>query len=168
MRVENFPWLDRLQRPEVLLAGIGLILLLLLTVLFIFWRWGITQDRFEMLEKQAAEGFIQAPSSTRTVKVDPRVSRQIGIDGSGLPQRIDLLLNARSARYHLFRVSLLRDDGTLILHADRLVRDSNFDLRLSFNTSVLPNGQYRIRVDGYKRGGELETFDEVRMSVVGR
>jgi hypothetical protein len=96
------------------------------------------------------------------------VSRQIGIDGSGLPQRIDLLLNARSKRYHLFRVSLLRDDGTLILHADRLVRDSNYDLRLSFNTSVLPNGQYRIRVEGYKRGGGLETFDEARMSVVGR
>jgi hypothetical protein len=168
MRVENFPWIERLQRPEVLLAGIGLILLLLLTVLFVFWRWGITQDRFEMLEQQAAEGFIQPPSSTRTVKIDPRVSRQISIDGSGLPQRIDLLLNARSNRYHQFRVSLLRDDGTLILHADRLVRDSNYDLKLSFNTSVLPNGQYRIRVEGYKRGGELETFDEARMSVVGR
>ncbi|MEX2149517.1 MAG: hypothetical protein WD793_04855 [Steroidobacteraceae bacterium] len=168
MRVENFPLLERLQRPEALFAGIGLILLLLLTVLFAFWRWGITQDRFEMLEKQAAEGFIQAPSSTRTVKIDPRVSRQIGIDGSGLPQRIDLLLKARSTRYHLFRVSLLRDDGTLILHADRLVRDSNFDLRLSFNTSVLPNGQYRIRIEGYQRNGELKRFDEARMSVVGR
>jgi hypothetical protein len=168
MQVENFPWIEKLRRPEVLLAGIGLILLLSLTVLFVFWRWGITQDRFEMLEKQAAEGFIQAPSSTRTVKIDPRVSRQISIDGSGLPQRIDLLLNARSNRYHLFRVSLLRDDGTLILHADRLVRDSNYDLRLSFNTSVLPNGQYRIRIEGRGRNGEMERFSEARMTVVGR
>jgi hypothetical protein len=168
MRVENFPWIERLQRTQVLLAGLALILLLSLTVLFVFWRWGITQDRFAMLEKQAAEGFIQAPSSTRTVKIDPRVSRQIGIDGSGLPQRIDLLLNARSNRYHLFRVSLLRDDGTLILHADRLVRDSNYDLRLSFNTSVLPNGLYRIQIEGYTRNGALQRFAEARMHVAGK
>jgi hypothetical protein len=168
MRVENSLWIEKLRQPSVLMGGLGLILLLVLALIFVFWRWDITQDRFEMLEKQAAVGFIQAPSSTRTVKVDPRVSRQIGIDGGGLPQRIDLLINARSGRYHQFRVSLLRDDGTLILHADRMVRDSNYDLRLSFNTSVLPNGQYRIRVEGYKRNGELERFDEAQMSVVGR
>jgi hypothetical protein len=168
MRTEYSHWLEKLRQPPVLISGVGLILVLLLALVFVFWRWGITKDRFEMLEKQAAVGFIQAPSSTRTVKVDPRVSRQIGIDGGGLPQRIDLLINARSGRYHQFRVSLLRDDGTLILHADRMVRDSNYDLRLSFNTSVLPNGQYLIRVEGYKRNGELERFDEAQMSVVGR
>jgi hypothetical protein len=168
MRVENSLWIEKLRQPSVLMGGLGLILLLVLALIFVFWRWDITQDRFEMLEKQAAVGFIQAPSSTRTVKVDPRVSRQIGIDGGGLPQRIDLLINARSGRYHQFRVSLLRDDGTLILHADRMVRDSNYDLRLSFNTSVLPNGQYRIRIEGYARNHELEKFDEAQMSVVGR
>lgn len=168
MPIENPPWIEKLQRPQVLMAGVGLILLLLLALLFVFWRWSITQDRFEMLEQKAADGFIQAPSSTRTIKVDPRVSRLIGIDGGGLPQRIDLLLNARSNRYHQFRVSLLRDDGTLILHADRLVRDSNYDLRLSFNTSVLPNGQYRIRIEGHARNGQMERLSEARMTVVGR
>ena len=168
MQHEYTPWIEKLQEPRTLMAGIGLLALLLLAVLFVFWRWGITRDRYEMLEKQAGLGFIQAPSSTRTVKVDPRVARQISIDGGGLPQRIDLLINARSDHFQRFRVSLLRDDGTLLLHADRVTRDSNNDLRLSFNTSLLPNGAYRIRVEGYERGGKLVKFDEARMSVVGR
>ena len=42
---------------------------------------------------------------------------------------------------------VLRDDGTLVLHADRMVRDSNSDLRMSFNTSLLPNGRFRLRIE---------------------
>ncbi len=57
-------------------------------------------------------------------------------------------------------MSLLREDGTLLLHADQLVRDSNQDLRLAFNTSLLPAGRYVLRVEGYGRGGKLERFGE--------
>jgi hypothetical protein len=167
MQSEIPPWIEKLQQPPVLMAGVGLILLLLLALIFVMWRWGISGDRFEMLEKRAAEGFIQAPSSTRTIRIDLREPRLVGIDGGGLPQRIDLLVNARTDRYSRFRVSLLRDDGTLILHADQMVRDSNNDLRLSFNTSVLPNARYRLQIDGYTRGG-LERFSEAQMQVAGR
>ncbi|HEU0225600.1 MAG TPA: hypothetical protein VFR29_09205 [Steroidobacteraceae bacterium] len=55
-----------------------------------------------------------------------------------------------------------------MLHADRMVRDSNSDLRLSFNTSLLPAGRYRIRIEGYTRRGELEAFAETAMQVAGR
>jgi hypothetical protein len=161
-------WLEKLQQPRIVLAGSGLILLLLLALIFVYWRWGITEDRFEMLEKRAAEGFIQPPSSTRTIKVEPRNPRRISIDGGGLPQRIDFLINARTDRYHRFRVSLVREDGTLILHADQLLRDSNYDLRLSINSSVLPDGNYRIRIEGYPRRGELERLSEVQLQVAGR
>jgi len=168
MHDENSPWIEKLQQPPVLMAGLGLILFLVLAFLFMFWRWSIAGDRYEMLEKRAAEGFIQAPSSTRAIKVDPRESRRISIDGGGFPQRIDLVINARSDRYAHFRVSFLRDDGTLILHADRMLRDSNNDLKLSFNTSLLPNGQYRIRIEGHARNGKMEPFAEARMQVTGR
>ncbi len=168
MRTEFHPWIEKLQQPPVLFAGIGLIAFLLLALLFVSWRWGIAADRFEMLEKRAAEGFLQAPSSTRAIRVDPRETRRISIDGGGFPQRIDLLINARSENYQRFRVSLLRDDGTLILHADRMVRDSNNDLRLSFNTSVLPNGQYRVRIEGQAKSGEMVHFAEALMLVSGK
>lgn len=168
MQVEIPAWMAKFQQPPVVLAGLGLILFLIVVVLVLFWRLGIAGDRYEMLEKRAAEGFLQAPSSTRTVKLDPRESPRVSIDAGGFPQRIDLLVNARSSRYAHFRLTLLRNDGTLILHADRLTRDSNYDLRLSFNTSMLPDGEYRIRVEGYARNGELERLSEAQMRVSGR
>ena len=54
------------------------------------WRWNIALDRMEMMQAQAAVGFLQPPSSTRTVRIDPRAGRLTGIDAGGLPQRVDL------------------------------------------------------------------------------
>jgi hypothetical protein len=117
-----------------------------------------------MLQKQAEAGFLQAPSSNRTVRIDLRAPGSIAVGGRDFPERIDLRMNARSGRHVRFRVSLLREDGTLLLHADQLVRDSNQDLRLSFNTSLLPAGAYLLRVEGYARGGKLERFAEARLA----
>lgn len=163
------PWLETIRQPKVL-AGIGgLVLMLLIALVWVVWRWGIAEDRFEMLQEQAAQGFLQAPSSTRTVRVDPRAGRLVSVNSSGFPQRIDLLIGAQSERYERFRVSLVRDDGTLVVHADRMARDSNNELRLSFNTSILPNGSYLIRVEGYTRSGAgMERYAEAQMQVVGR
>jgi len=168
MQHEVPPWLEKLQQPKALAGIAGLILVLVVVLVFIAWRWGIAADRYEMLQKQAAVGFLQAPSSTRSVRVDPRQSRVIGVGGGDLPQRIDLMIAAVTKNYDRFRVSILRDDGTLVIHADRMVRDSNSDLRLSFNTSLLPAGQYRIRIEGYARNGDLERFEEASMQVAGR
>lgn len=161
-------WMVKFQQPRVLLAGLGLILILVPVLIFMFWRLGVAGDRYEMLENRAAEGFLQAPSSTRSVKLDPREPRRVSINAGGFPQRIDLFVNARSSRYALFRATILRSDGILILHADRMTRDSNYDLRLSFNTSLLPDGEYAIRVEGYARNGELKRLSEARMLVSGR
>lgn len=168
MQTEIPAWLEKLRQPKVLAGVAGLVLMLLITLVWVVWRWGIAEDRFEMMEKKAAEGFLQAPSSTRTVRVDPRAGRLVSVDSAGFPQRIDLLIAARSDRYERFRVSILRDDGVLLLHADRMVRDSNNDLRLSLNTSILPDGKYLIRIEGYARNGPMERFAEARMQVMGR
>lgn len=168
MQHEVPPWLEQLQQPKALAGIAGLILVLVLVLIWMAWRWGIAEDRYEMLQEQAAEGFLQAPSSTRSVRIDPRQSRVIGVGGGDLPQRIDLMIAAVTSSRDRFRVSILRDDGTLVIHADRMVRDSNNDLRLSFNTSLLPAGKYRIRIDGYARNGDLQPFEEATMQVMGR
>jgi hypothetical protein len=49
-----------------------------------------------------------------------------------------------------------------------MVRDSNLDLRLSVNTSMLPAGAYLLRVEGYARGGKLERFGEAQLRAAGR
>ncbi len=168
MQTQWAAWIEKLRQLPVLAGLAGLLLVLILALVWAVWRWGMAEDRYEMLQAQAAEGFLQAPSSTRTVRVDPRASGSVGIARGDFPERIDLLIAAVTTSYDRFRVSLLRDDGVLLLHADRMVRDSNNDLRLSFNTSMVPGGRYRIRVEGYARSGRLERFAEARMQVSGR
>lgn len=168
MQTQVPAWLEKMQQPKVLAGIAGFALMLVIALVWVAWRWGIAEDRFEIMERKAAEGFLQAPSSTRTVRVDPRTRQLVAVDSGGFPQRIDLLIAARSDRFQRFRVSLVRDDGTLVLHADRMVRDSNNDLRLSLNTSILPDGKYVIRIEGYTRGGEMERYAEARMQVMGR
>ncbi len=168
MPTEISPWIDRL-REHRLAAGAGAAVVVLAVALaWVAWRWGVAEDRMAMLQKQADAGFLQAPSTNRTARVNLRNPGTVTMGGGDFPERIDFLLNARSDRYARFRVSLLREDGTLVFHADHMVRDSNMDLRLSLNSSVLPEGGYVIRVDGYARGGRTERFAESALRVVGR
>jgi hypothetical protein len=163
MHTEISPWIERI-RPHRLAIGIGAGMLLLAVALaWVAWRWGVAEDRMALMQKQAEAGFLQAPSSNRTVRLDLRAPGSIAVGGRDFPERIDLRMNARSGRHVRFRVSLLREDGTLLLHAEQLVRDSNQDLRLSLNSSLLPVGRYLLRVEGYGRGGKPEPFAEAAL-----
>ncbi len=165
MHTEISPWVEKL-RPYRFAFGTGAVILALLVALaWVAWRWGVAEDRMALLQKQADAGFLQAPSSNRTVRVDLKAPGMVSIGGSGFPERIDLLLKARTKQYARFRVSLLRDDGTLLVHADQMVRDSNDDLRFSFNTSMLPGGIYQVRVEGYGRRGAIEPFAKAQFRV---
>ena len=165
MPTEISPWLDRL-RPHRLAIGAGVLLVALAVALaWVAWHWGVAEDRMAMLQVQADAGFLQAPTSSRSVRIDLRAPATVSMGGGEFPERIDLRVNARSERHARFRVSLVREDGTLLFHADQLVRDSNQDLRLSINTSILPQGDYELRIEGYRRGGKLERFAEAKVRV---
>jgi hypothetical protein len=168
MHTEISPWIEKLSPYRLVIAAGAVLVLLLGAIGWLAYRWNIAEDRLALLQRQADAGFLQAPSSSRTVRIDLRAPRAVSVGGAGFPERIDLLVNARTDRYARFRVSLLRDDGTLIVHADQTVRDSNNDLRLSFNTSILPAGAYRVRVEGYVRGGVLQFMAESRLTSAGR
>jgi hypothetical protein len=168
MHTEISPWIERIRQHR-LTIGIGAAMLLLAVALaWVAWRWGIAEDRMELMQKQAEAGFLQAPSTNRTVRIDLRAPGVVSIGGGDFPERVDFLVNARTPRFARFRVSLLREDGALLLHADQMVRDSNFDLRLSVNTSMLPAGAYLLRVEGFARGGKFERFGEAQLRAAGR
>ena len=164
MHTEISPWIEKLSPYRLVIALGAAFLVLLIALGWVAWRWSVAEGRMEIMQKQAAAGFLQAPTSSRTVRVDLRNPGQVGVGGGDLPERIDFLVNARTARFARFRVSLLRDDGTLIVHADQMVRDSNMDLRFSLNTSILPEGHYILRIEGYLRNGQLERFADARLT----
>lgn len=168
MHVEYPEWMARFRKPQVLAAGAILILVLAVALIWTGWRWNVALDRQAMMEAQAAAGFLRAASSTQSIRIDPRSGGAAGVDAGGLPQRIDLAIAVISDRYDRYRLSLSRDDGTALLHTERLAPDSAGNLHLSFNTTLLPDGVYRLRVDGYTRSGELQRYAESRLSITGR
>ena len=168
MQVEYPDWMAKYLKPPVLAAGAILILALIIALIWTSWRWNVALDRQAMMEAQAAEGFLRAASSTQSIRIDARAGGLTGIDAAGLPQRIDLSIAVISDRFDRYRLSLSRDDGTALLHTERLAPDSAGNLHLSFNTTLLPDGIYRLRVDGYTRGGEMEKYAQSRLSITGR
>ena len=169
IQVELPDWMQKWFRPEVFLGGIIAMLILLLAVFWFGWRWSIAEDRMEMMQAQANAGFLGAPSSSRSVKLDPRRGGgAVTVGGGDAPERIDLAIAAASDRFERFRVSILRDDGTLVMHADRVVRDSNLDLRVSFNTSLLGEGLYLVRVEGMGQDGGFSRLGQSSLRVAGR
>jgi len=168
MNIEYPEWMARYQKPQVLAGAAALILVLALAVLWTAWRWNVALDRMEMLNAQAAEGFLRPPSSTQTLRIDPRAGSFAGVDAGGLPKRIDLAIAVNSDRHERFRIALSRDDGTALLHTERLAPDSNGNLHLSFNSSLLPDGIYRLRIEGYTPRGELQRYAESRLRIGGR
>ena len=62
-------------------------------------------------------------------------------------------------------MSLLRDDGTAVLHFDRLQRDTNGELRFALNSTLLPPGGYVLRIEGFTWRGETEPVGRIRMTV---
>ncbi len=165
MPTEISPWIERMRPHRLAIGAAVLIFALAVALAWVAWRWGIAEDRMTMLQAQADAGFLQAPTASRTVRIDLRAPVTVAVGGGEFPERIDLRVNASTKRYSRFRASLLRDDGTLLFHADQLLRDSNQDLRVSLNTSILPQGDYVLRIEGYGRGGKLERFAETKIRV---
>ena len=155
--------IDELQRrwwhdPRVAAGAAATIALLVVAVAWLGVRLDIAEDRRALLEARAAQGFLQAPSSSRTVRLDLASAPTVGIGGGEFPERVELVVAARSNRFNLFRVAIGRDDGIELLQFDRLQRDSNGDLKWVVNTSLLPPGRYTVRVEGITWRGEVEPF----------
>jgi hypothetical protein len=168
MEIEYPEWMARYQKPQVLAGGALLVFVLVVALAWTAWRWNVSLDRMQMMQAQAAVGFLQPPSSTQTRRIDPRRGGITGIDAGGFASRVDLVISVNSDRFERYRLSLTRDDGTSVLHVERLALDSNGELHLGFNSSMLPNGSYRLRVEGYTRRGELAEYGESKLSVSGR
>jgi hypothetical protein len=135
--------------------------LLAIACVWLAVRLDIAEDRRLLLERQAAEGFLRPPSSSRNLRVDLESGATVGIGAGDLPERVDLRIGVRAGRFNVFRLSIARDDGTELLQFDRLQRDTNGELRLALNSSVLPQGLYRLRVEGFTWRGETVPVGQI-------
>lgn len=151
--------------PRVALAAAALLVLLAAFAAWQAVRAGIAEDRRAMLEARAAEGFLLPPSVTRTARVSLRAPQPVTLGGGPSPERLEILIDARGDRFSAFRIALSRDDGTAVLHVQRLQRDSNGELRIALNSTLLPPGRYTIRVDGFTWRGDTVPAGRIPLSV---
>jgi len=162
---EQRPWWHDRRVP------IGAAVAILVLAVAAAWsaiRAGIAEDRMAMLETRAAQGFLLPPSTTRTAVAEPGRGGRVAMGGGGAPERVELRIPVRSGDFRLFRIAIARDDGTAVLRADRLQRDSNGELRLALNSSLLPPGAYTVQIDGFTWRGETEPMGSIDLAVLGQ
>ncbi len=161
---ERAPWWHDRRVP------IGAAVAILVLAVATAWsavRAGIAEDRMAMLETKAAQGFLLPPSTTRTAMAEPGRGDRVAIGGGDAPERVELRMPVRRSDFRLFRIAIARDDGTAVLRADRLQRDSNGELRLALNSSLLPPGAYTVQIEGFTWRGETEPIGSVGLAVLG-
>lgn len=158
-------WQDRWRRPATFFALLGTAAVLALALGVVLWRWDMAVDRQRVLETQARQGFLAPTSEAQIIRIDPQARQRYGIGGGTAASRIELHVAVRTLEFNQFRVNLARGDGTFVAQLNRLVRDSNGNLRLAFNSSLLPAGDYELRVEGITWRGAAVPLERVLLAL---
>lgn len=146
-------------------AGAALaIVLLAIACAWLAVSAGIARERMALMQERAAQGFLAPPSTARSIRRPLQGGPAVQL-GGGMPESVELLIAARLNDYKLFRVSFARDDGTTVMHFDRLQCDSNGDLRFALNSTLLPPGSYTIRIEGFTWRGDTVPLGRVALLV---
>jgi hypothetical protein len=96
------------------------------------------------------EGTLAAPKAQHNYRVAP--DHAAGINSARVtvntksPELIDLNIDMSYSRDTLFRIVVDKHDQGRVIMLENLLKDSNGDLRIAFNTSGLASGQYDVLV----------------------
>jgi len=81
------------------------------------------------------------------------------------PELLDLYLPIGYAQFPTFAVTIDKVDHGRMMILQRVMPDSNREIRLSLNSSAFGRGEYRIRIEGYTWRGERVDAGWVRLVV---
>jgi hypothetical protein len=81
------------------------------------------------------------------------------------PQMLDLYLPVAYSEFTSFAVTIDKVDQGRMMMVQRMMPDSNRELRLSLNSSAFGPGEYRIRIEGYTWRGQRSDAGWVRLVI---
>ncbi len=81
------------------------------------------------------------------------------------PQMLDLYLPVGYSQFTSFAVTIDKVDQGRMMMVQRMMPDSNRELRLSLNSSAFGPGEYRIRIEGYTWRGQRSDAGWVRLVI---
>ena len=116
---------------------------------------------------------LRAPTRDRSLRVRPNPRSWSAAPDATIawpepPELIELFMPVGYARYREFAVTIDKADQGRMMVLQRLVPDSNGDLRVSLNSSAFGPGEYRLRLQGYTWRGQRVDAGWVRLTVKPR
>jgi len=126
-----------------------------------FWalmgKYVLLRSELEDTRVRINQGSLVQPAVESTLRVAP--DRAPGIDrarisvNSTAPQLIDLHIDMSYSKVMQFRMVVDKQDQGRALILNNVTKDSNNELRLTFNTTGLATGTYAIRIEALPMHG---------------
>jgi hypothetical protein len=154
--------LDPKEKPwktmPVLAGAAALIFALIIGLIVLGSKYASERSSVKALEHRLVTGPLKPPTEARTVFIHPeRVKSeraQVSVNGGERPQLIDMKVDVSFALQNAFRVTIDKKDQARVGTIDRVLKDSNGQLKFIFNTSGVSPGLYRMRIEGITPRGE--------------
>jgi len=149
------PWWKTIYVP----IGLGVVALLSLAALLALFSKYITQNgELDRARTLASQGGLSAPSGERSLRLTPDRAPGIGSASvklsHGAAQLIELHIDMQYSRETQFRVFVDKRDQGRALVIDRVLKDSNNELKIAFNASGLAAGFYDVRIEALPARGD--------------
>lgn len=123
------------------------------------WRIGVHEEQLATLRAQAASLQLRAPGTIQIHRLKPTTvmpaTPALRLHRPDPPQLLDLYINVAGSPFNTFQVTVDKKDAARVLQIRRVMRDSNDDVRLSWNSSAFGPGEYQFRLEGYDRRGNV-------------
>jgi hypothetical protein len=158
------------QKP-VAVASLAAIAVLLL-VLGLASQLHARRDRAlaAELETRVKTLTLRASTAERALRIEPNPRSWSAAPDATIawpepPLMLELYLPVAYSEFTTFAVTVDKVDQGRMLVVQRMMPDSNRELRLSLNSSALGPGEYRIRIEGYNWRGQRADAGWVRLVI---
>ncbi len=142
------PW----WKSPYLLVGLGVLALLSLLAFWVLMgKYALLRGDLEDTRVRMNQGSLVQPATHRNLNVSPDRAPDLGrarIQVSrAAPQLIDLHIDMSYTKLTEFRMTVDKQDQGRALVLENLTKDSNNELRLTFNTTGVSAGIYTVRIE---------------------
>lgn len=159
------------RRPETTYALAAAVLVLATLAWLQFDRTRGLEREVATLGERLEIGAMRPPSTTRSVRVVPERTASnrihLTVRRTEPPELIEIRVDVGFARLNTFRVTVDKKDQARIGTLYYVLRDSNGHVRMSVNTSSLHRGDYKVKLEGVARRGQLVPVAWFNLRVVG-
>jgi hypothetical protein len=134
--------------------GTGALALICLVAFWVlFGKYMLQESEISRLKRSVDQGTLLPPTSVRTLRLVPDRGPEVGsasvsLSAKGKAELLDLRVDMSFTHSTVFRMQFEKVDQGRFLVIDKLMKDSNGDLHLEFNSSGFSAGVYNVSIEG--------------------